>query len=361
MHPDLPQVLVQFGLPAGTPLAIVTGGHINLSYRLQGAQRPLLLQRLNPDVFHDGEAVLRNGAWVTTHLRAQVEREGLAAPERRVPAQLTTPAGAPGVRTPDGAWWRLVEWVAAARTVTGVPDATEAREVGLAFGRFLRWMSDYTGPPLVPVLAGFHDTRASWTAFEAALRRDAAERARSIPGDIARAYAARALAEALTPAALPVRIIHGDAKPANVLLDVASGEALAVIDLDTVMPGTLLFDVGDLIRSVACGVPEDDPSPAPGVLREDLFAVLLDGLAAGLQRMPLHPLERQGIVTAGRAITHEQALRFLADHLEGDRYYRITRPGQNLDRARVQLRLGAALAAAEQRLQAIVDDRLRGR
>lgn len=347
-------VLAGFGLPPGTPASAVAGGHVNLSYRLSPPAGHLLLQRINPAVFSDGETVVRNGSAVVAHLARAVRADGLDAPERRVARQHPAVSGAPGVRAPDGAWWRLLDWIEGAVAISQVTSSGQAHQVGLGFGRFLRWMTRYPGPVPVPAIAGFHDTLASVARFEAAVRRDVSGRAASVREEIAGVRASAALASALPHERLPVRIIHADAKPGNLLLDESSGEALAVIDLDTVMPGTLLFDVGDLIRSVSCAVAEDEPAPERDLLREDLFESLLRGLAAGMALLPLEPLERELIVTAGRVITHEQAARFLTDYLEGDRYYHTTRPGQNLDRARVQLGLLRALEEAETRLARIV-------
>lgn len=354
-HPaDLPDILAGFGLPPGTTAQPVAGGHVNLSYRLSTPAGTFLLQRLNPAVFSNGETVLRNGLAVTAHLEREARADGLEAPERRVARQHSAASGAPGVRSRDGAWWRLLDWLEGTVAPQQVTNAAQAHQVGLGFGRFLRWMSRYPGPAPVPAIAGFHDTLASQARFEAAVRRDAGGRAASVRDEIAMVRGSAALASALPPERLPVRIIHADAKPGNLLLDASSGEALAVIDLDTVMPGTLLWDVGDLIRSVGCAVAEDDPAPGGDLLREDLFEALLRGLTAGLGHMPLDPLERRLIVTAGQVITHEQATRFLTDYLEGDRYYRTTRPGQNLDRTRVQLGLLRSLGAAEPALRRVV-------
>lgn len=351
VHPDIPVVLAGFGLPPTMSVVAVEGGHVNLSYRLSTPAGPRLLQRLNPEVFADGEAVLRNGVAIGTHLERQIRGEGLPESERRVARQYPARSGAPGVCAPDGAWWRLSGWIEGAWPAHQVTTAGQAREVGVGFGRFLRWMNTDAGRPPVPAIPGFHDTLATRTRFEAAVERDAAGRAASVQVEIASLRASAALAYVLSQHRLPVRIIHADAKPGNLLLDASNGEALAVIDLDTVMPGTLLVDVGDLIRSVGCAVAEDDPAPGRDILREDLIASLLIGLAAGLAPMPLEPLERALLVTAGQVITHEQATRFLTDYLAGDRYYRTTRAGQNLDRARVQLRLLRALTDAEARLQ----------
>lgn len=353
--PHLPAVLEGFGLPTTVPVTVVTGGHINRSYRLHHEGRPLLLQRIRPEVFGDGHLVLQNTLRVSAHLEHHVRREGWPSPERRVAHQRVTATGAAGVQAPDGAWWRLVDWIEQTREVQHVTSPAEAREVGGAFGRFLRWMSDYAGPPLVPALPRLHDTRASLAAFEQSVARDAMGRAPAVADEIAAVRAERALAAALPHQDLPRRVIHADAKPGNVLFDAAGEEALGVIDLDTVMPGTLLWDIGDLVRSACGAVPEDDPDPGPRVLREDLFEALLDGFAAAFAPVTPSPLERRLIVTAGRTITHEQAARFLSDYLEGDRYYRTTRAAQNLDRARVQLRLLRDLDKAGMELHQMVE------
>jgi aminoglycoside phosphotransferase (APT) family kinase protein len=153
--------------------------------------------------------------------------------------------------------------------------------------------------------------------------------------------------------AVPSRIAHNDAKLANVLFDERSGEPLCVVDLDTVMPGSALYDFGDLVRSVTSPTLEDEEDLSRVCVRVPLFEALARGYfeAAGAV---LTPGERDLLVFAGRLITLEQAVRFLTDHLEGDRYYRIARSGHNLIRARGQLRLYESLTERQRELKDII-------
>ena len=143
------------------------------------------------------------------------------------------------------------------------------------------------------------------------------------------------LGDADAIAALPARVAHNDAKPGNVLLDDRSGRPCALVDLDTVMPGPLAWDVGDLVRSASCPAPEDDPRLA---LDRECFRCLVEGYLTEAGSL-LGADELAALGRAGAVITWEQAMRFLTDHVEGDVYYRTARPGHNLDRARAQLGL----------------------
>jgi hypothetical protein len=157
----------------------------------------------------------------------------------------------------------------------------------------------------------------------------------------------------LASGALPERAAHNDAKIANVLFDAGSGHALGVLDLDTVMPGTALHDVGDLIRSTVGSAPEDAAAGAPMRLRPELFAALTRGWLAGTDGA-FTRAERDLFVTAGRIITYEQAIRFLADHIAGDVYYPTDHADHNLDRARAQLSLFLDLTQRADELEEVV-------
>ncbi len=336
-------------------------GHINASWRVgTAAGDTCLLQRLNPDVFPDGEAVMRNLGRVTSHLAKKVR--DLPDRDRRALHVLPRSDGSLGWRAPDGAWWRVFRFIPRSRTCLHAITAREAYEVGRAYGLFQEMLSDYDGPPLTETIPGFHDTLARLAALDRTAAADPAGRAASVGAELAFARVRRGYALVLPPllasGALPQRIVHNDAKAANVLLDAATGEALAVVDLDTVMPGTVLYDVGDLVRSVASPTDEDERDLSRIGVRLPLVAALSEGFL-GACGAGLTDAERGQFVFAGLLLTYEQGVRFLTDHIAGDTYYRTSRPGQNLDRARAQFRLLESLEAERSALEAMIDRTLR--
>lgn len=360
--PDVVDVLSRFGISAGVDIRPHPGGHINASYRVTGSGggsgREYLLQRLNPSVFTEGARVMRNFARVTRHLERAVAEAGLSDPNRRVLRLMPSLEGEPAVIARDGAWWRLLRFIPGARMIDRVEQPSEAREVGAAFGMFHRLLAGYNGPPLETTIADFHNTAKRVAAFEDVLRRNPARRAEQVADEVAFVLTRRSLAEVLpTPGTgVPLRVVHNDAKPSNVLLDAETGAGLAVVDLDTVMPGTVLHDIGDLIRSATCPTAEDEGDLERVRVEPSLFLALASGFLAGGGPAALSREERDYIVVAGLVITYEQGIRFLADHLAGDTYYRISRPGQNLERARVQFRLLTSLEQLRGDLERTISD-----
>jgi len=353
-------VLARFALPAEpTTVEPWPGGHINDSWRVtcgRGDDAPsFLLQRLNPAVFSDAAAVMHNIAAVTTHAARRLRAEGVED-RRRMLALVAADDGAPWV-THESAGWRVYEFVMGATVHETADSPTAVREIARGFGRFLRLMSDYAGPPLRETIPGFHDTGARFARLEATLRSDRADRYAGTRADVDALMAERPLADVLPPllaaGLVPSRIVHNDAKPSNVLLDAGSGDALCVIDLDTVMPGTALSDFGDLVRAMASDAAEDERDIERIAVQPQRFAALVEGWLdeAGTD---LTGAEREHLVFAGRLITLEQAVRFLTDHLDGDAYYRIAYPGHNLVRARAQLALFRSLTARAAELEAMV-------
>jgi aminoglycoside phosphotransferase (APT) family kinase protein len=321
---------------------------------LRGHATPsCFLQRLNPTVFPDPARVMENVARVAEHLEA-ARRNGRARLE--TPALIRTGAGDAWLEE-KGACWRMFRYVAGAHAIQCASKPADVREAAAAFGEFSRLLSDYHGPALHATIAGFHDTGSRLTRFQDAVHRDAARRSANasveVDAALARADLARVLPPFITSGEVPVRIAHNDAKLSNVLFDDATLAARCVVDLDTVMPGSLLFDFGDMVRSMTTATDEDERDVSKVGVRIPLFEAACAGFVPEVRAI-LTPRERALLVHAGALITFEQAVRFLTDHLEGDRYYRVADPDQNLRRARTQLRHLDTLIAAQDQLEGIV-------
>ena len=357
-------------------LAVQPGGHINSSYAVAtrtpgGARRRFLLQRVNTQVFTRPEVVMRNVAAVSdfleTHLAGSSDRE------RRSLRLVPTLAGEAWAHLPDGAWWRCFEFVENSVSLLEPRDANDAREAAKACGRFLADMACYSGPRFEDSLPRFHDTpwryeqldralagasagalagaSAGALALTSAARRDEAREWIDFAGR--RRAGAGSITSAVASGALPERIAHNDAKISNVLFDRATRRSLCVIDLDTVMATSSLFDFGDLVRSMASGRPEDERDLARIDVRRDVFVALVGGFLDGFGGVIVRS-EREHLVEGARIMALQQGVRFLADHLAGDVYFRIHHTGQNLDRARAQFRLVQRLEERRAELEAVV-------
>jgi Ser/Thr protein kinase RdoA (MazF antagonist) len=362
---DLSELGAAFAIDGELLAAVTYGtGHINdtfaASYRMRGGgRRRFIHQRINREVFRDPAALMDNVARVTRHVRAKLEAEGVAGIDRRVLSLVPARDGRDFLVDGRGEYWRTYVFIEGATTFDVVETPEQAGEVARAFGAFQQQLADLPPPPLAETIPGFHDTPSRLQAMRDAVAGDAADRTAGAAGEIRRleAYAplAGALLAPVSRGAVPLRVAHNDTKINNVLIDEATGEALCVIDLDTVMPGLALDDFGDLVRTSVCFAKEDDRDLARARVQRPLFQALVRGYLAAAGSL-LTPAELGHLVTAGRLMTYECALRFLTDHLCGDVYFRVHHEGHNLDRARVQLALLDSLTEREDELQAIVAD-----
>lgn len=338
--PDPSAALAEFVLPGAVRSWATHGnGHINDTLLVRCAAGDVIAQRLNRVVFPDGAAVMGNIGRVLAHL-ARHEPD----PGRRL-ALLPTRAGAGSLVDGDGWHWRVYPFITGARTIERVSSPAQARAAALAFAGFLASLADLSGGPLATVIPAFHDTPARLARLAAAAQADVCGRRAEVAGELAWALAQSELAGGLLRArdagGLREVATHNDTKINNLLMEPSGEAARCVIDLDTLMPGLPLFDYGDLVRTASCRAAEDG-APADMVPDPELLAALADGWLAG-RGAALQPAERALMPLAGAVITFECGIRFLTDHLEGDRYFRIARPGHNRDRARAQLALARNL------------------
>ena len=331
----------QFALPAlPDSFAALEGGLINRSWRVRAVDgSQWLLQRINPDVFPDGAHVMENIARVTAHLGRRHARG--ESGERDCLSLVRTADDATAVRAEDGAWWRMFRFIGRAHTRHIAQDADDAFRAARAFGEFLAHLADFT-EPLHETIPGFHDTARRLTALEDASAADPAGRVRHAVRELELAHEWRGLAHQLGPlldaGKLPRRVVHNDAKIANVLFDDATGAALCVIDLDTVMPGTALWDVGDLLRSLSSRAGEEAADPDEVEVERERVEAVRDGWLTGAGQVVTGE-ERALILDAGKVIAYEQGVRFLTDYLLGDQYYPVDDEEHNLRRARTQFRI----------------------
>jgi Ser/Thr protein kinase RdoA (MazF antagonist) len=332
-------------------------GHIHDTFVLRAGPPGgrVLLQRINERVFPEPLLVVENVGRICEHLRARLQASGAEA-ERRCLRPLPTTEGSLAHLDPEGGVWRAFAFIERTLTHDTVDAPALAREAARAFGAFAAALGDLAPVPPEP-LPGFHDFSRRVAEFEAALAEDAYGRREAAARDMEALQRTRErLEQALAQgdlAAVPRRVVHNDCKINNVLFDAESGEGLCVIDLDTVMEGTLLLDFGDLVRTASCRAPEDESDVAR--MRPDLplFEALCEGYLTGAAPL-MTPQEVEWLALAGPLITLETALRFATDHLRGDSYFRVTRPDHNRVRARAQGALAQHLLEGEGALREIV-------
>ncbi len=342
VFPELSRILIRYPLPGSiVATAPLKTGHINTTYVVHtetpSGRRRYVLQKINHHVFKNVPALMENVLRVTEHLRRKSANNGGGQVLAIVPAA----DGSACVRDDDGEWWRLYDFIEGAHSVDKVTSEDQAREAARAFGKFQSDLVDLGGARLHETILKFHHTPSRVAALRAAVGDDLLRRAEGVQAEIEfalqREADAHVLLKLLERGQLSERVAHNDTKINNVMLDNASGRAVAVVDLDTVMPGLALYDFGDLVRASASSTAEDDPEPGNMHVRLPLFAALVEGwLEAGAAP---GAVEREHLAFSGKLLAYETGVRFLTDYLQGDVYFKVHHPEHNLDRARTQFAL----------------------
>lgn len=328
------------------------GGHINRTYLLVTARPHLyILQWLNGQVFTNLTGVMHNVVAVTEYLHAR------GSDDRSALTLVPTHAGKPFLLTPEGDCWRVYEYILDSVCLDVAESAEALRQCGVAFGMFQRQLADFPADTLVETIPRFHDTPNRFRDFRDAIARDCAGRLASVRDEVNRFLAhegeAGMLLALLESGELPLRVTHNDAKLTNVMLDEATHAPLCVIDLDTVMPGLVAYDFGEAIRSGACTAAEDETDLTRVQCSLTLYEALTEGFLSGCGDR-LSRKEIETLPLGAKLMTLENGVRFLTDYLNGDTYFAIHRPDQNLDRARVQLTLLEDMERKWADIQAII-------
>ncbi len=317
-------------------------GHIHRTFMVQTTKGRYILQQFNLKVFARPYEVAGNIGKVHDHLRATGWKHALLTP-------VYSSKGDPYFVDERGNYWRVFDLIEGGYSIEKAETPQHAYLAGRAFGTFVAALQSLDPQVLFETIPGFHDSAARWKKFEALLAADPAGRAGGAGEEMETLYRHHGIFFDIHALELPRRVVHNDAKIGNVLFACDSGEVLAVMDWDTVMPGLVLADFGDLARSVVAVVEEDDPRTELAVVRMSFFEALCRGFIEG-GASTLLPIERENLVLGARWITLEQALRFLSDHLEGDRYYPVRYAGHNLVRARNQIALFHSMLRMEREM-----------
>ncbi len=332
------------------------GGHINDTFlvtcRAPGATHRYILQHINRHVFHDPVAVMQNIERVTAHLAAQAvgEPDGARRTLHLVPAR----DGRNWYVDSQGETWRAYRLIEDARTYETATSTEQAFQAARAFGHFQQQLANLPPPRLHETIPDFHSTPKRFAALEEAIAADIAGRALPAKPEIEFARSRQTIVGVLLGANLPERITHNDTKFNNVLLDDKTGEAICVIDLDTVMPGLALYDFGDMVRTTTSPAKEDEQDLSRVTMQFPMFEALVRGYLETAGAF-LTSAERKLLAFSGKLITFEIGIRFLTDYLSGDTYFKVHREGHNLDRCRTQFRLVESIERQEEEMNRLVE------
>lgn len=323
-------------------------GHINDTY-LALAKEKFILQRINRSVFHRPEEVMHNIVAVTEHLRKKLQAQGNHDP-RAALRVIPTLDGNPYYKTPQGDYFRMYTFIEHASSYSEPPTPTVFYNAAKGFGRFFALLSDFDPSSLYETIQNFHHTPTRYNALLEAVKADKCGRAKEVRDEIAFACAresdTQVVARLLGSAEVPLRVTHNDTKLNNIMLDDETGAPVCVIDLDTVMPGSILYDFGDSIRFGASSAAEDEPDLGKVFCDLALYEAFTKGFLEETAAF-LTPKEQELLPFSARLLTLECGIRFLTDYLSGDTYFKIHDAKQNLRRARTQFKLVADMEEKE--------------
>lgn len=317
-------------------------GHINDTY-LTGSSPRYILQRINTNVFKNPKEVMENILNVTEHVRKKIIAAG-GNPDRETLRVIQTITGENYYEAENGDCYRMYNFIedSLSYDITETPE--QLFQAGRAFGRFQNMLSDFPADKLFETIPDFHDTRKRFENLKNAIKEDKAGRAASVKDEIDFALSFEKevgiVVDALKDGSVPCRVTHNDTKLNNVMFDATTGEAVCVIDLDAVMPGSLLYDYGDALRFGASTGAEDETDLSIIEFSLEYFEAFTKGFLGELGSA-ITAKECELLAFSAKLITYEIGIRFLTDYLEGDTYFKIHREHHNLDRCRTQFKLVA--------------------
>ena len=336
-------------------------GHINETYLAitenSGKETKYILQRINGKLFPDADKLMSNSCLVTDFNRKKIAERG-GDPDRESLTVVRTRDGKPYYH--DGATdsnFRVYKFITGAVAYQIVEKPEHFYESAMAFGNFANLLAEFDAKKLYEILPNFHNTEKRFKDFENSLLKDAENRAAGVKKEIdfvlkRKDYCGR-IVNLLKSGEMPTKVTHNDTKLNNVMLDEITGKYVAVIDLDTIMPGSICYDFGDSIRFGCNTGAEDEPDLSKVNFDINLFKSYAKGYLTALGKS-VTKTERDNLAFGAILMTYECGMRFLADYLDGDIYFRTARADHNLDRARTQFKLIEDMEKALSEMEKII-------
>lgn len=337
-------------------------GHINETYTATYAQGGVnvryIHQKINRHVFKSPDEVMENLMRVTNHIRYRLEKESADDLTRRVLIVVPTRSGESFFVNGDGDFWRTFVFVEGVQSFESVESEKQAFEAGKAFGAFQNYLSDLPGDRLFETIPRFHHSRDRFNSLVQTIERDHSNRAKNAEAEIRFCLENESMVDVILQGIesgkIPERVTHNDTKFNNVMMDKKTGESMCVVDLDTVMPGSVLYDFGDMVRTTTSPTLEDERDLSRVAMQMNVFQELAKGYLSQAGSF-LTADEKSLLAFSGKLIAFTIGMRFLTDYLDGDHYFRVHRQGHNLDRARTQFKLVRSISEQEDAMQNFVD------
>ena len=352
----LKQVVFQFvEKNDATEVKPLGAGHINDSFKVKSGDNEYVLQRVNHNIFKDVPELQNNIERVTTHIRAKLEEKQVSDINRKVLKFITTHDGLLYYKDEEGNYWRLMDFITDSKSYDTI-NPELAYRAGLAFGDFQKMLADLPGKPLFETIPNFHNMEFRLEEFKEAVENDKAGRLSKV-SDLVKEIEARS--EEMTKpermfreGKLPKRTNHCDTKVNNILFD-SEDQVLCVVDLDTVMPGYVLSDFGDFMRTGANTGEEDDTNLDNVSIDLDIFEGYTKGYLENAASF-LSKVEIENLAFGAKLLTYMQTVRFLTDYLNGDTYYKTKHKEHNLERTLAQYKLLTSMEDNFDKMQQIV-------
>jgi len=333
-------------------------GNINDTYLVTtdaNEDRQFVLQRINTHVFHQPTLIMQNMRIFTEHMRQRVQNEGHYW---EMPRVIPAHDGQDFFIDPEGNFWRAISFVQGVRSFDTITDTDHAREVGHALGTFQHLISDLPIEKLADTLEGFHITPRYLQNFDKAFShngyRSGAEAKYCIDFIEQRRSFAYTLEHAIAQGKLQLRPVHGDPKVNNVMIEESTGRAISIVDLDTVKPGLIHYDIGDCMRSGCNPLGEETDRWEAVHFDLEIGAAILEGYLTQARNF-LTTSDYEYLFDSIRLLAFELGIRFFADHLAGNVYFKVKHPEHNLQRALVQFKLTESIEAHEADIRNIIE------